>query len=88
MNNINYDYENSISKDYIIYKDIYELLEMNPNIKTDNNIIIYLINWPAGFGSALIIFLVNALYLNNINNKLIIFPYYCINTNNFKYHEK
>jgi hypothetical protein len=81
------DYENLLSKDYNIYENINILIDKNPNILTDDNILIYLINWPCGFGSALTVYMSNQYYFNIINNKIICLPYFCINTHVFRYHD-
>ena len=39
------DYENFPIDNNHIYTDVYDLIEKNPNIKTDNNILIYFVNW-------------------------------------------
>jgi hypothetical protein len=81
------DYENYPVNNYIIYDNILSLIESNPNIKTDNNILIYLINYTFGFGSVLTIFIQNDYYLKELNSNIITLPCYNTNTSNFKYHE-
>lgn len=82
------EYENyPIGKNHI-YKDVYNLIEENPNIKTDNNILIYLVNWGSGFGSAMTVFMMDFLYINKINNNIICLPHFSKNTKNFKYHDE
>jgi len=81
-----YDYENYPKGDPV-YSSIDDCLEKNPNIITDDNIILYLINWPNGFGSALTVFIQNSYYLHGLNNKLHILPMFSINSSNFKYHD-
>lgn len=70
-----------------VYSNIYELLDNNPNLQKETAII-YLINWPYGFGSALTIYIQNAIFLNKINKNLIVLPHYSNNTRNFKYHDE
>jgi hypothetical protein len=71
-----------------VYSNIYELLDNNPNLQKQETAIIYLINWPYGFGSALIIYIQNAIFLKRLNKNLIVIPHYSNNTRNFKYHDK
>jgi hypothetical protein len=71
-----------------IYKDIFELIEQNPELTYGDKHIIYFVNWPCGFGSALVIFLQNAYYLKQVNKKLISLPHFCKNSELFKYHEE
>ena len=70
-----------------VYEHVYDLLEHNPSIK-DEKAIVFLINWPYGFGSALTIHIQNEIFLNNINKNLTILPHYSNNSRNFKYHDK
>lgn len=80
-------YENyPVNKD--VYSNIYELLDNNPNLQKQETAIIYLINWPYGFGSALIIYIQNAIFLKRLNKNLIVIPHYSNNTRNFKYHDE
>lgn len=81
------DYENFPIDNYHIYENIDILLQENSNIKSDENILIFLINWPYGFGSALTVFTQNDYYLNELNPNIITLPYNNNNTRNFKYHE-
>ena len=76
-----YDYENYPQKEPA-YSSIEDCLAKNTNILTEDNIIIYLINWPNGFGSALTVFIQNSYYLHNVNNKLHILPMFSNNSNN------
>jgi len=69
-----------------VYEHVYDLLTNQPNIQTEKAVI-FLINWPYGFGSALIIHIQNAIFLTNLNKNLIVLPHYSNNTRNFKYHE-
>lgn len=71
-----------------VYSNIYELLDNNPNLQKQETAIIYLINWPYGFGSALIIYIQNAIFLKRLNKNLIVIPHYSNNTRNFKYHDE
>jgi hypothetical protein len=70
-----------------VYEHVYDLLEHNPSIK-EEKAIIFLVNWPYGFGSALTIHIQNEIFLNNINKNLTILPHYSNNSRNFKYHDK
>jgi hypothetical protein len=81
------DYENFPIGKYNIYNDINHLIEENPNIKVDNNVLIYLINWGHGFGSAITVFMMNFLNLKKINDNIICLPHFSKNTQNFKYHD-
>ena len=71
-----------------VYKDIFELIQYNPEITYRDKNIVYFVNWPCGFGSALNIFLQNAYYLRQVNKKLILLPHFCKNSELFKYHEE
>ena len=82
------EYENYPKSSSVVYKDIFELIEYNPIVTYRDKIIIYFVNWPCGFGSALTIFLQNAYYLKQVNKKLIMLPYFCKNSELFKYHEE
>ncbi len=81
------DYENISKNNYHIYDNINNLITNNPDINTSNNIIIFLINWPHGFGSALTVFIQNMYYINNLNPNIITLPHFSQNNNNFKYSE-
>jgi hypothetical protein len=70
-----------------IHDSIDQLLSKYPNIRTDDHIVIYLINWGCGFGSALTVFIQNMYYLKQLNEKLVILPHFSNNTANFKYHD-
>lgn len=82
------EYENYPNSSSVVYKDIFALIEHNPIVTYRDKIIIYFVNWPCGFGSALTIFLQNAYYLKQVNKKLIMLPYFCKNSELFKYHEE
>lgn len=79
-------YENYPVNKYV-YSNIYELLDNNPNLQKQEIAIIYLINWSYGFGSALTIYIQNAVFLKRMNKNLIVIPHYSNNTRNFKYHD-
>jgi hypothetical protein len=81
------EYENYSLDNYFIYDNIFDLIDSNQNIKTDNNILIYLINYSSGFGSVLTVFIQNDYYLKELNSNIITLPCYNTNTFNFKYHE-
>jgi hypothetical protein len=81
-----YDYENYPNTGEI-YRNITECIIKNKDIYSEDNIVIYLINWGCGFGSALKVFMQNSYYLHSLNNRLHILPMFCKNTNNFKYHD-
>jgi hypothetical protein len=70
----------------IVYENILQLIEDNPNIQ-DDPCKIRLINWPFGFGSALTIFLNNTVYLKELNNDIMTEPIWNRNSKNFKYHD-
>lgn len=70
-----------------VYSCVYELLERHPNLQHETAII-YLINWSYGFGSALTIYIQNAIFLKRLNKNLIALPHYSNNTRNFKYHDE
>lgn len=84
------DYENFAldTNKYFVYSDIFHLLEENPNIKTDDNVLIYLINRDAGFGSVLLSFISNFSYMKLINSNIICLPHFSKNGKEFKYHQK
>ena len=82
------EYENYPNNNNHIYKDIFELIEHNPIVTYGDKNIVYFVNWPCGFGSALTVFLQNAYYLKQVNKKLILLPYFCKNSRLFKYHEE
>lgn len=69
-----------------VYSCVCELLERHPNLQHETAII-YLINWSYGFGSALIMYIQNAIFLKRFNKNLIVLPHYSNNTRNFKYHD-
>ena len=70
-----------------VYESVYHLLDNQPQLRSEKAVI-FLINWPYGFGSALTIHIQNAVMLNNINKNLIVLPHYSNNTRNFKYHDE
>lgn len=80
-------YENYSKSNHHIYNNINELV-YNNDIKFKNNIVIYLLNWPCGFGSALTVFMQNMYYLLYYNKDLIVLPHFSKNSSNFKYHEE
>lgn len=86
--NILKDYEYLPIDNNPVYNNVRELLDKNENIKTDKNAVVYLLNWPHGFGSALSVFITNAVYLHDINPNIIVLPYWNENTTDFKYHEE
>jgi len=71
-----------------VYPNVYELVNANPTVKTDKKIIVFLTNWMYGFGSALTIYMQNALFLKDLNPNIIALPHYSNNTKNFKYHDE
>ena len=81
-----YDYEN-YPAEIIVYNDIREFITHNKHVTNEENVIIYLINWGYGFGSALTVFIQNSYYLHSLNHKMHILPMFCKNTNHFKYHD-
>jgi hypothetical protein len=70
-----------------VHVDVIQLLQQNPNLRTDTQSIVFLKNNPCGFAASTIIILVNAYYLHSINPQLICLPLFCQNTANFKYHD-
>jgi hypothetical protein len=70
-----------------VYEHAYDLLDHKPSIKQEKAII-FLINWPYGFGSCLTIHIQNEIFLTSINKDLIVLPHYSNNSRNFKYHDK
>ena len=71
-----------------VYSNVHELVNTDPNIKTDKRVIVFLTNWMYGFGSALTIYMQNALFLKDVNPNIIALPHYSTNTKNFKYHDE
>lgn len=72
----------------IIYESIPALLIEHPEIKTNSNVLIYIVNWGAGFGSAMTVFIQNAHYLKSLNPTIHCIPHFSENTSNFKYHDE
>lgn len=70
-----------------VHVDVMQLLQQNPDLHTDTMSIVFLKNNPCGFGSTMIMILLNAYYLASINPKLICLPLFCQNTDHFKYHD-
>ncbi len=70
-----------------VYESVYDLLDSHQNLMKEPAVI-FLINWPYGFGSALTVQLQNEAFLNSINKNLIVLPHYSNNTRNFKYHDE
>lgn len=79
-------YEN-YPRSELIYQSIPQMLEEIPSILTDDDIVIYLINWGFGFGSAITVFIQNMYYLHSLNAKLLVLPHFSKNTTHFKYHD-
>jgi hypothetical protein len=80
------EYENYPVTGYV-YPHVYELLHQNPQLKREPAII-FLINWPYGFGSALSIHMHNDFFLTNMNKKLTVLPHFSNHTRNFKYYDR
>lgn len=80
-------YENYPLNTNMVYRDINHFIACNERFKEEDKIIIYLINWPGGFGSALTVFMQNMYYLHSINKTAHVLPMFCCNTNSFKYHD-
>jgi len=59
----------------------------NDNIKTDDNIIINIVNGGSGFGSQLTLIMQYISYFNELNNKIICLPQFNNNIGGFKYHD-
>jgi|JI10StandDraft_1071094.scaffolds.fasta_scaffold55936_6 hypothetical protein len=70
-----------------VYSNVNDLIAAHPNIRSDDNVLIFLVNWPYGFGSALSVHAQNACYLNSVNSSLIVLPHFSQNSNHFKYHQ-
>ena len=70
-----------------VYESIYDLLSNNPRINQEIALI-FLINWPYGFGSALSVHIQNEEFLNNMNPNWTVIPHFSNNTRNFKYHDE
>lgn len=82
------DYEEIPLGNNRVYKDIFELIEHNPEVTYGDKHLVYFVNWPCGFGSALVTFLQNAYYLKQVNKKVVSLPHFCKNSLLFKYHEE
>ena len=82
------NYKDSYINNHKIYDNIMNLIETEQNIKNDSNNLIFFINWPYGFGSAISVYIENALYVKNINSSVICLPYFNTNSSNFKYHDE
>lgn len=82
------EYESYPNKSCVVYENIFSLIENNPIVTYGDKIIIYFVNSSYGFGSVLTVFLQNAYYLEQVNKNLIMLPYFCKNSENFKYHEE
>lgn len=81
-------YEDCIIERGPIYPSVIELFELHPQLKTDKNTTIYLVNGCSGFGSQLTLFSQNGLYVQDINPDIVCLPYFGWNNNSFKYHEE
>lgn len=81
------DYENIPINNNKIYENIESLISENKNIKTDDNIIINIINGMSGMGSQLTIFIQTQYYFKEINEKIICLPHFSNNQYGFKYHD-
>jgi hypothetical protein len=79
------DYEN-IQISNKIYESINDLLYEIPEIYTNDNIIINIVNGNSGMGSQLTIFSQYLYYFYEKNNKIICLPHFSDNNTNFKYH--
>uniref|UniRef100_A0A6C0B2Q2 Uncharacterized protein n=1 Tax=viral metagenome TaxID=1070528 RepID=A0A6C0B2Q2_9ZZZZ len=81
------DYENIPINDNIIYENVEKLINEISDIKTDNNVIINIVNSDSGFGSQLTIFLQTLSFLKEVNPNIICLPHFSKNTTLFKYHD-
>lgn len=83
------DYEEIPIGDNIVYNSVEDLINENPIILTDNNVIVNLVNnIDSGLGSQLTLIAQNMYYLKEKNEKIICLPHFSKNLTNFKYHNK
>jgi hypothetical protein len=67
---------------------VQDLFRQNPTLRHERDAVIYLVNWPCGFGSAIQIHLSNAQYIHSINPDIIVIPLFNKNSDHFKYHDE
>jgi hypothetical protein len=82
------DYENVNIAGFQIFQNIPELIQSNPNIISDDNVLIHFINGVSGFGSQITIFMQILYYFNEVYPKVTCLPHFSNNNTNFKYHDK
>ena len=70
-----------------VYENIGLLLQQNPDLYTKESIV-FCVNGNSGFGSQLTVLVQNALYLQSINQSIHCLGCFCINNENFKYHDE
>lgn len=70
-----------------VFDSVHDLIAKHDIANADESTLIYLINWPYGFGSALSVFAQNACFLNELNPKLTVLPHFSHNSDHFKYHQ-
>jgi len=71
-----------------VYENVHDLIVAQPSVRSASNVLIYLINWPYGFGSALSVHAQNAIYLRKMNSDLTVLPHFSQNSKHFKYHQQ
>ena len=79
-------YENYPIGDTVV--DINDFIACNDQFKDEQNAVVFCLNWQSGFGSNLSVFTQNMVYLHGINPSAHILPYFCKNSDNFKYHDE
>lgn len=81
------DYENISINDNKIYENVEILINEISNIRTDNNVIINIVNSDSGFGSQLTIIMQTLSFLKEMNPNIICLPHFSKNSQLFKYHD-
>lgn len=71
----------------VIYDNIDSLLQDNPDLYK-NESVVFCVNGDSGFGSQLSLLVQVGLYLQSINPNIHCLGCFCINGNNFKYHDE
>jgi len=70
-----------------IYESVKDLIDQCPELKTDGNSLVHLINSTSGFGSQFTMIAQNIYYLHSLNPSLTIVPLFVTSSDNFKYLE-
>lgn len=78
-------YENI--KPTIVYDNVQTLLSENPDLHNKESIV-FCVNENSGLGSQLTLLTQNGLYFNSINPKIHCLGCFCVNEDNFKYHDE